>query len=1202
MSEYEVIPQAAIDYLIANPNSGAQFDSFFGKGRAAEVFANQYPVPEPEEAEDEDWTFAGEAWRMIAGGVRDAAQETLNFGDWVADGVADALVGDGKELFWTGNGFEILDIEEARTREDIPAWQRTLAGSEQLVGDGGFIDLPEVEDNKTIVGGVGRGITQFAVGFVGAGKLTRLRGLKGAFVNGAIADAVVFDPNDPNVMGMLESFGFDTGAVGDALATNPDDPEYINRLRNVAEGVALGGIIEAIGWGVKAARAAKAGDTAGSRKFTEAQEAALKELDDAIAVEGKAAIDDARTTLDLSKTLFDELEVAPAAKEAEARPTDADGQLRMDLGDTPTPSGVVDNSKVPNVIRMTPERIEKIRLQTALASGAPAAAKTAKLSFKSLTTVTDFKDVIDDIAGVQAVMADDFAKIKGGDVQRWATVKAQAAAKLRQMAEMTGEDPKALMKRFMSADMGDVTKIAAEIHARSRYILTVEKELKEMATTISDALNGKPYSLDKFPGIKDLDHLRLAFQQRREVATNLLAGQDALRSNVARAMNAMKIAVKGDEKLQNLLRNDASVWTDIDSVAKAVADPANAGKPAVKVINDALGKLHGYMNDINTFRINALLSGPGTHQVNFISNAIQSFLIPLEQAIGGATAGDRRMMTHAVRQLQGSFAGLWDAVGTALKAGWWNDAVLDAQSLKIEDAAVTQGGKTLLGKVVRLPSRALMTMDEFFKQSQYRGVVFADANHLAKEKKLTGAARTDFIKQYLKESYTDTGAAVRGDALLQARRATFTEPLEPGVAAMIQTMAIKSPIIRFVVPFIRTPVNILSQTFQHAPLVGMASKRFRADIEAGGARAAQARGKQLVGLGLVALAGFQAAQGRITGSGPSDPRIRSVWLKNNKPYSFKIVNEDGSITWISYARLEPLSNVFSIAADVVEIMNDEYNESEKTDLIRALTMSVMENTVNKTFTQGIYDAMTAFNGEPHAQQRAINNFIASFTPNIINQTNGDELLRETRTLTDMVLAKTHLYNQVDPKRNVLGEPVVRPLPKYNPLGIGHNDTREVDPVMEQITKMALFNQSVADNPSRTIDGPNNIDLTTIPYSDTQSLYDRWVELTGEVKIGGKTLREELAAEFQRPRYLKAAEGRLGSTGRTKGALIRRIIVAYREKAKSELPELMELIKAEKRGDAELLRSQIRSNRELFPLTQRPTTGIARRTFEDLLNN
>lgn len=1208
MADFETIPQAAIDKLYAEPQFAPQFDTVFGAGRSAELLEAQAGIPKPEEADDE-WSVAGETFRALGGGVRDAIQET---GNAIQSGAETAgnFMTNGHDVYYTQEeGFKWLTLDEANSDSyTIPEWQTT-----DLLGDEGMVSLPEVADNKTFVGGMARGITQFAAGFVGASKLTGLKGLKGAFINGALADAIVFDPNDPNITKVVENYDIDLGLFGDALATNPDDPEYINRLRNAAEGALAGSILEGIGWGVRAARALKAGDTTGAAKFTEKQTEALKAVDSEIDALEAGLRDDVDETLSLSRDLFDPMDNQPkpraandnAQPRAADEPTqldlgnvDVDGQVRMDTDVIPAQALPVD-AAAPKKPFMTPERVENARLQATLAAGATRTTKQNLFSFRSLTTVGDFAEVLDDIAGVKAVMADKFTEIKGGDVQRWATVKAQSAAKLREMAKMTGEDPKALVRKFMAADMGDVTKLAAEIHARSRYLLTVEKDLKEMA----QAITTQSFDPKKFPGLKDMDQLKLAFNQRREVGAQLLAGQDALRSNVARAMNAMKMSVKGDDKLQAMLR-DPATFKDIETAARAVADPANADASALKTLEDTMGQLHGYMDRVNSFRINALLSGPGTQEVNLVSNLINSVMVPVEQFIGGATSLDRQMMTHAIRQFQGSFAGMRDSVGTAIQAGWWDDAVLDPFNGKIEDdnlrGMIT--GINGVDKVLSAPSRALMTMDEFFKQSSYRGRIFADAHAEAVEKGIKDVDRDAFIQQKLKDAYTEEGAATNGDALLQAQRTTFTEALEPGsFGAGIQTFAVKHPTMRFFVPFVRTPINILSQTLQHAPGIGFASKRLRDDLKAGGVRAAQARGRQAIGTALVGMSVYMASTGNITGSGPSNPTVRAAWLKNNQPYSFRIENDDGTVEWISYARLEPLSNIFSIFADAVEVMNDEYNESSKTPLVQAILISVMENTVNKTFTQGIYDAMSLMVGRPHEREAATRNFVASFVPSVLNQTNGDVTLRETRSILDAILAKTHLYNEVDPKRNVLGEPIVRTLPKYDPLGLTQADVREVDKVMQEMTRVGILNQTTIGNPGRRVPGPNNIDLSAIPYSDTQSIYDRWVELTGTVEIGGKDLRQKLEQVMASSSYQRAPDGFIGASSGTKGTIIQKVISGYRNKAKGQLPELRELIMSERRGGATLLRGQAQANRtSLFPQTTEPFANPRPRTFEDLL--
>ena len=1210
MAELALIPQSSMDDLLANPESAGAFDSVYGKGRAASVLAARSPAAPAGEAEAQvkpDRTRIGKVWdatfRGFYFGVQEAANETIS-----AVGSFDEFMGKQMDDWGIKSAVRLYDTnEDGTTGRFNPhmAFYSEGAGDAYWLGgtigeDPDTFRIGLVDEPSTTVGGVVGSVSQFIAGFVGAGKVTKLVGLKGALVNGALADAIAINPNEPNLLAMLDSeFGIDAGLLTEALATDTDDPEYINRLRNVAEGTLLGGAMEALGWGIRAAKARHAGKPKEAAKFSAKIEGAIEELSDAAQNGSKEYYGDAQKTIDLASTIFDDITVKP--QKGSPAP-DGMGQYRLDLGDTPLPKSAADGEDA-RLIYQTPETAEKVRLQVALARHATPEEKIEDLSY-GLWTATSYDDVLDEIAGTQAVYADAFKIRKGGDVQTFDQVKIMAARALRELAEHTNEDPKALIRRFASADFGDIANISAEILARARYIKAINIELKSMAQVIADAADGKVFSLDAFPGMKDIDELHLAYFRHREVAVELLAGNEALRSNVGRALNAMKIKVEGDESIQAMLRDPASNH-DIIASARAIVDPKNVDTSAIRVIDDTLERLHGYMDGINTFRINALLSGPGTQEVNLISNLINGLVIPVGQGLGGAAIGDRRLVVHALRQLQGSTAGLFDSVGAAAHAGWHSDAVLDPFSLKVDHQSALQGAKTAAGKIIRFPTRALMTTDEFFKQSQYRGVIFADANRLATDARLKGNKRREFIEEYLRKSYTKTGQATRGDALLQARRATFTEPLEPGLGLIIQNAAIKSAVVRNFLPFVRTPVNLLSQTYQHVPILGLASKRMRADLRAGGARAAQARGRQIIGTGLVAMAGWAAASGKITGSGPTDPRVRKVWLANNQPNSFRIVNDDGTVTWVSFARMEPFSNIFSVAADAVEIMEDRYNENERYGIIQSLTMAVLENTVNKTFTKGVHDLMLMLVGRPEEQARALRNYVASYVPNLLNQTNGDMAFREARNYTDTILARTSLYNLVDPKRNALGEIPTRRLPKWNPQGLGAWEPQAVDTVMAEITKMAIINQTVAGSPSRFIDAPKKIDLATIPYKEGQSLYDKWLELTGEVKIGGKTVRQRLAHTFETNAYLRAPEGHIGSTAKTKGAIIRKIIVQYREKAKGRLPELLEIIKAAKRGDALFLREQYSANKQQLLFQQQsgePKFERTRSLFGNITDN
>ena len=793
-------------------------------------------------------------------------------------------------------------------------------------------------------------------------------------------------------------------------------------------------------------------------------------------------------------------------------------------------------------------------------------------------------EVLDQIATVRDVKAKEFSEIKGGDIQRWSTVKYQANLALKNMAKMTGEDPEKLMARFANG-FDDPSKMAAELIAREDYLVTLELELKDMAQAIADGGSGK---------YKSVEELKLAFIQRREIGANVLAHNQSARSNIARAMNAMKISRDADPALRKILQDPTAFkgGSDIEAMAKAMVDPANADKSMLKVASDAFNKIHGFVDEIQSFRINALLSGGGTQEINMVSNMINGFMIPAEQVVGGIVSGNGKAAMHGARTLMHMVASGRESVKTALKAGYLDEAILDPTNQKLEgDFAGGSQGRGVIKKVTSLPSRGLMTMDELFKQAQYRGTIQADAVAEANLLKLKGKAKKDFINKYVKDSFNESGAAIRGDALLQSQRSTFTEPLTGDLSKMIQMAAVKNPLVRFVVPFVKTPINILSNAYQHVPILGATSKRYKDDFAAGGTRRAQAYGKWVVGAGLISSAGVLASQDRITGSGPKDPKINRLWRQTNQPYSFKDYNEDGSITFTPYSRLEPYNQIFSLTADVMEVLNDPYNqnaEKEVGPIIAALMMAVAENSVNKTFTQGLSDFFELLSNPEKRGDKIINNMVGSFIPNILNQSNGDDLFREARTLTDTLMAKTHLYNGVDVKRNVLGEPLYRPVSKSNPLNILGGDKspdglrRGVtmnDPLLEAMTALAVRSDSGFQAPSPKLRGPDGVDLSEIPYSDTQSIYDKWMEMTGEVTIKGKNLRETLEDFVTSDAYSRLPDPEIGVTTNSKSHAIKKIITGFRNMAKAEIPELIEIEKANTLSVYETLREGIQSNRK-----------------------
>ena len=88
---------------------------------------------------------------------------------------------------------------------------------------------------------------------------------------------------------------------------------------------------------------------------------------------------------------------------------------------------------------------------------------------------------------------------------------------------------------------------------------------------------------------------------------------------------------------------------------------------------------------------------------------------------------------------------------------------------------------------------------------------------------------------------------------------------------------------KFVVPFVRTPVNIVKYYLERSPAGVVSALRKQ------GAERDAAIARTVLGTGL-AILGYQlASEKKIVGGGPIDRQERRLWLqdRSNVPYSFK---------------------------------------------------------------------------------------------------------------------------------------------------------------------------------------------------------------------------------------------------------------------------------------------------------------------------
>jgi hypothetical protein len=400
----------------------------------------------------------------------------------------------------------------------------------------------------------------------------------------------------------------------------------------------------------------------------------------------------------------------------------------------------------------------------------------------------------------------------------------------------------------------------------------------------------------------------------------------------------------------------------------------------------------GFGDKISEFWINGLLAGPTTHAVNVTSNTLFSFMSLPEKAlasgIGKVLRSEDRITSGEVKarmvgMLQGAKDGL-RLFAEAIRTG-------EARSAKtaVEQQKKAIGGIT--GEVIRVPSRLLTAEDELFKAINSQGELAAQAYaQAAKEAGGDAAKRAELYKNYL----ANPTKQMRDAATKHAEVMTFQNELGK-YGKLAQRVTQTAWPVRFIVPFVRTPVNILKQALGRTPLAPLA-KSFWTDVTKGGRARDEALARVTLGTAIAGSVAALAEAGIVTGNGPSDPAERAALLATGwQPQSIKIGGK-----YYQYGRLEPLAMQIGLAADFATL-SKFMDKKQLEEAGTAITLAIAKNLASKTYLQGISDLMEAFSDPDRYGEGYVKKMAASFIPNVLPQTASaiDPILRDTTAET-----------------------------------------------------------------------------------------------------------------------------------------------------------------------------------------------------------
>jgi hypothetical protein len=461
--------------------------------------------------------------------------------------------------------------------------------------------------------------------------------------------------------------------------------------------------------------------------------------------------------------------------------------------------------------------------------------------------------------------------------------------------------------------------------------------------------------------------------------------------------------------------------------AKANLLPGEANKVSSDVVklvstNPTLAK------KMQEYYVNSLISGLGTPVVNVYSAFFKGAIAPWERMIESVV--ERGVEGKTIREglsmfpaLVTSFAEAWRFAGR----GFLNGAPLDLtyavgskdvnkflenfRTKSIGTGKITTNADgtvtyiepskpaEALGELVRLPTRVSVAVDEFSKaffrrmeinalkyryaygmsDDQFRKLNMKDNPDATPEE--IAAARQELVSKLQAIDFQDenwmtkmrmAGLEKEAASITQfAKENTFQADLGK-VGNTLTKLRNDYPLLSFVIPFIKTPINITKDFFRYTPGSALAY--------AGTDKFSNVTAKNLMGLATITSIIGLSESDLITGH-HSDKERATKEAAGIPEMSIKIGDQ-----WYDYSRIEPVSSTLGFTLDTMarykDLIRDGKNE-EASKLVSGFMSVMRDNLVEKTFLAGIANfVMAATDAERYGPQ-ILNNTVGSLVPAVV---------------------------------------------------------------------------------------------------------------------------------------------------------------------------------------------------------------------------
>jgi hypothetical protein len=1100
-----------------------------------------------------------------------------------------AITGGRRAILETG---ELLgEYEEGSTMDRLQA--ANDAQNEELTSRPGA---------EGIANSLTSGVSQFLTGMVGVGKVVRpiqmvqrLRqgGLAGRAAYeigvGAAAGALVFDPWEERLSDLVENYPALSNPVTRYLAADPNDSAAEGRFKNALEGIGMDlALVGAFTAATRAIRMVRTGDAEG----------ALRELDGAVPEEAQMRVMEEEIAQAVEPEVTPPISRQVDIPEITVRPEDtieprsgADmSQARSEASVIPArgpdaqPQALpeeVPQVDVESIVRGARDDMEALRVHGSREAAIEAghSFRSSSLPWQKLYQDGDIRPLVDSVA--EAVMP---------NVE--AITDAKVSDMVARRAAFYNEDPNEVMGALVRAGE-DARRLAADMEASYLIGTRMQQDAYALFQKI-EAGNVPPEFVSESSAM-------LEVRRRLVAGGNVLKAGQEMRATAGRTMRRLRgdMAFRAEDLEQFNRLDDQGLRDLLRSTQGQPKKLAQASDPSF---------MEKFWDEAGFLFTNNLLWNWPTHAVNLSTNLYMLGARPLEKILGSFAAPNggviRRQAALEYSYMIGSLGDAWTAMVEAFKrgdslmaphqieafdAGYRVDApVLSRRGIKdgydLLRAALEAGDKTALRDGVSqaalgayrtgvgLPTRGLGAIDEFMKTIRYRGVVQAKAAIEGQQQGLVGDGLEAHIERRLAESFSADGQALDAQALQEAQIATFQQELEfdstlwkgNGPAGALQTLRNNFRPTVLILPFLRTPTNVLRYGIKMTPGLNLMQKEYRQMLrgEKGAEAQAQAAGQMALGGLFMGLAASLAVSGRVTGGGPSEPNARRSLMQTGwRPYSIVYEDGGGNRQYFPLSRFDPIGLPFAMVADIVDgfAVNPARRDQVKTlgDAAGAVALAMSTAIQDRSFLQGIDMAIQALASPEDRLERWLGDMTGNMIPAasaVRNYLNPDPMLRDARTVVDRAMRGVPVYSEtIAPVRDFLGEPVWR----HRGLVSRQHD----DPLMNEYSRIVEETGfGISPPPATRRDGA---DLRAIRLSDGRTAYDAYQELASD-PTGERPLRQTLERLIESDQYQRLIDGDPQFPGTKLGA-IREIVGGYRrvafQRLQAEYPEVRNALTA-----------------------------------------